>query len=157
MDETWLAVLRKMSYGIYVLTTAHEGQVNGMVASWVSLISYEPPLVCAAVHPNRRSHPMIEQSGRFALNLLAKDQVGLIAKFKAPLPASKFERLRWREGITGCPILEEGLGYIECEVRAAYTPGNHTLFIGEIRSARLLSEADPLTTREYGGAYLGRS
>jgi flavin reductase (DIM6/NTAB) family NADH-FMN oxidoreductase RutF len=155
MDEAWIPVLGKMRYGIYVLTTAHEGRINGMIASWVSQVSYAPPLVCVAVHPSRRSHAMIEQSGRFALNLLAGDQKDLISKFKGPDPAAKFESLHWSGGATGCPILQDGIGFIECDVKAAYTPGNHTLFIGEIRNAGLLRDHDPLTTGEYKGLYLG--
>jgi flavin reductase (DIM6/NTAB) family NADH-FMN oxidoreductase RutF len=59
MEKEWLAAFGKMSYGIYVLTTAFEGRINGMIASWVSQISYDPPLIMVAVHPNRFSHGLI--------------------------------------------------------------------------------------------------
>ena len=59
MDERWLQALGSMTYGIYVLTTHHEEKINGMIASWVSQISYDPPLVMVAVHPNRYSRQLI--------------------------------------------------------------------------------------------------
>ncbi len=40
-----------MTYGIYVLTSFHKEEVNGMIASWVSQISYAP----AADHGGRAS------------------------------------------------------------------------------------------------------
>ena len=32
-----------MTYGIYVLTCRHEETINGMIASWVTQVSYDPP------------------------------------------------------------------------------------------------------------------
>ncbi len=69
MQEGWIKTLGKMTYGIYVLTSFHKKEVNGMIASWVSQISYDPLLIMAAVHPNRYSHQLIEKSGCFALFL----------------------------------------------------------------------------------------
>jgi len=72
MDERWLHALRNMTYGIYVLTTAHEEKINGMIASWVSQVSYDPPLIMVAVHPNRYSNGMIRESGAFVLHILSE-------------------------------------------------------------------------------------
>ncbi|MEJ2286300.1 MAG: flavin reductase, partial [Desulfobacterales bacterium] len=38
-----------MTYGIYVLTSCHQQEINGMIASWVSQVSYTPPLIMVAV------------------------------------------------------------------------------------------------------------
>jgi len=69
MEESILNAFGKMTYGIYILTTFHEKMVNGMVASWVSQVSYGPPMVMVAIHPNRYSHTLIERSGYFALHI----------------------------------------------------------------------------------------
>ena len=156
MDKAWLKALGHMCYGIYVLTTADREKINGMIASWVSQVSYDPPLVSVAVHPKRYSHDMIQGSGHFALHLLKRDQRYLLQKFKLPNPASKFESLAWSRGETGCPILKECLAFMECKVRKIYNPGNHTLFIGQVVAAQLVSEEPPLTTLDYEGVYLGR-
>ena len=49
-----MSAFSKMAYGIYVLTTAVEDKMNGMIASWVSQVSYEPPLILAG----RASEPI---------------------------------------------------------------------------------------------------
>jgi flavin reductase (DIM6/NTAB) family NADH-FMN oxidoreductase RutF len=156
MDERWLQALGRMTYGIYVLTTHHEEKINGMIASWVSQISYDPPLVMVALHPNRYSHHLVRQGGSFALHLLSKSQKDLLSRFKGPDPEAKFASVEWAPGRTGCPILTECLGYLECLVRENYAPGNHSLFIGEIVEAQLFSREDPLTTLDYEGVYVGR-
>ena len=58
-----------MANGIYVLTTRLDDTINGMIASWVTQISYAPPLIMVAIHPNRYSHTLIDKSGVFALNV----------------------------------------------------------------------------------------
>lgn len=156
METELQQILGKMTYGIYILTTFHKEEINGMVASWVSQVSYDPPMVMVAIHPNRYSHHMIDQNGYFALNLLSRNQVDLLERFKGPDPKAKFDSILWSRGITGCPILKTCLGYLECEVKNHYSPGNHTLFIGEIRDAQVFTEETPLSTFDYAGVYIGR-
>ncbi len=156
MDNEWERVLGKFTYGIYVLTTAHREEFNGMIASWVSQISYDPPLVLVAVHPNRYSHKMILESGRFALNIVPRDCSDWMGRFKGPEPSLKFQGLSWKRGENGCPILEDSIGFLECELVKHYSPGNHSLFIGRITRGGLFRDDSPLTTIDYQGAYLGK-
>ena len=156
MKKKWIEAFGKMTYGIYVLTTFHEDEINGMIASWVSQISYDPPLVMVAVHSNRYSHQLIEHSGSFALHSVSKKRADFLSRFKGDDPGGKFVGIQWARGKTGCPILNECSAYVECTVKAAYTPGNHTLFIGEVVDANRLSNDDLLTTLDYHGQYLGR-
>ncbi len=157
MENSWIQAIGKMTFGIYVLTTAHETKINGMIASWVSIVSYDPPLVMVAVHPNRYSHTLIEKSGAFALNILDVQQKNYLARFKTTETDAKFTGIRWEPGKTGCPILNNCVGYIDCVVEERLKPGNHTLFFGKIIDARALNDQLPLTTLEYEGAYLGKN
>jgi len=154
------AIIKNMAhatYGLYVLTTRLEDVINGMIASWVSQVSYDPPLFMAAIHPNRYSHDLIVKSGYFALHILGKDHKNLIKKFKGPSAGEKFESLEWEGGLTGCPILSDCLGCMECRVIKSLSPGNHTLFIGEVVNAVFHGEGAPLCTLDYDGRYLGKS
>jgi len=137
MEKAWLQILGKMTCGIYVLTTFHKDVINGMIISWVSQVSYKPPMVMAAIHPNRYSHHLVKQSGCFALHILARNQTDLLGHFKGHDPAAKFDSIQWDKGKTGCPILKDCVAYMECVVKSSYNPGNHTLFIGEVKDARI--------------------
>jgi len=156
MEKSWQLALGQMTYGIYVLTTFYKEEINGMIASWVSQVSYDPLLLMAAVHPNRDSHGLIEKSGCFALHVPAKEQSDFLRRFKGPDPNQKFSSIAWRRGTTGCPVIKDCLAWFECRVKAAHRPGNHTLFIGEVVAAGSNGGGDPLITRDYDGVYLGR-
>ena len=157
MQEEWIKAFAKLTYGIYVLTSKTEEAINAMIASWVSQVSYEPPLIMVAVHPNRFSHQLIADGGCFALHVLASTQSNLLSRFKAADVKAKFSSLDWTTGKTGCPILKECLAYLECEVKTHTRPGNHTLFIGEVIAAGVFADEKPFTTMEYDGIYLGKA
>jgi len=156
MKTEWINAFGKMTYGIYVLTSCHHQQINGMIASWVSQVSYDPPLIVAAVHTHRYSHKLIEKGGGFVLHVLEKSQTNFLSRFKGRDPQAKFSALKWRPGQTGCPILSECLAYLECELRTRYRPGDHILYIGQVIDAGVFAEGSPLTTGEYNRQYLGR-
>ncbi len=157
MKDEWIQALGSMTYGIYVLTTFYKEEINGMIASWVSQVSYDPLLIMVAVHPNRYSHHLIDKSRCFALHALSAGQSNLLGRFKGPDPRTKFSSIQWQRGRIGCPILKECMAYFECKVTAVYEPGNHTLFLGEVLEAQLLDRRDPLSSRDYDGIYLGKS
>ena len=61
-----------------------------------------------------------------------------------------------KAGVTGAPVFDEAIAYVECEVRQAHDLGTHTLFIGEVvdagvrdDEARAASMSD--TRMKYGG------
>ena len=60
--------LKKLTTGIYVVTSKQGSEINGMVASWVSQVSFSPPLIMVAIKQGRYSHGMIEQGKVFAIN-----------------------------------------------------------------------------------------
>ena len=156
MEKKWTDTTSRLVHGIYVLTAAHEDKINGMIVSWVAQVSYDPPLVMVAVHPNRYSHLLIEKGNAFALHILSRDQKDFLKRFKGPDPLAKFSALEWTRGNTGCPILKQCLGYLECRVNASLKPGNHTLFFGEVLEAQTLNSGEPMSTLDYEGTYLGK-
>ena len=157
MKEEYINILEKMTYGIYVLTSAAGQVFNGMIASWVSQVSYDPLLLMAAVHPNRYSHELIRQNGGFALNVISKSQKAYLQRFKGPDAKLKFSSVEWETGVTGVPVLTDCIGYMECRVKETYSPGNHTLFVGEVVTAKCISDETPLSTSDYEGVYLGKN
>ena len=117
MKEEYIKLLGEMTYGIYVLTSAADQVINGMIASWVSQVSYDPLLLMVAIHPNRYTHDLIDKSGCFALNVISKSQKEYLHRFKGPDPKLKFSSVEWGKGITGDPILTDCIGYMECRIK----------------------------------------
>ncbi len=156
MDEKWLHALGAMVNGIYALTTGDEEIRTGMIVSWVSQVSHDPPMLAAAVHPNRYAHDRIKKNGSFALHLLSREQKHLLGHLKGPDPEKRLQDLAWRTGHTGAPILKDCLAYLECVLRDRHEPGNHTLYIGEVVAADIFSAEDPMSTLDYEGFYIGK-
>jgi flavin reductase (DIM6/NTAB) family NADH-FMN oxidoreductase RutF len=156
MEKTWLETCNYLTSGIYLLTSRHNDEMNGMIASWVSQVSYDHPLIMVAIHQNRSSHRLISRSGRFAVHILGARQGEFLSRFKGPDPQAKFKDVEWTSGLTGCPILRECLGYLECLTTESYKPGNHTLFVGKVIDAKILSPGEPMISRDLDHVYLGR-
>ena len=157
MKNEWIRALGTMTYGIYVLTSFYKEEVNGMIASWVSQVSYDPLLITVAVHTNRYSHHLIGKSGCFALHVLAREQANLLKRFKGPDPKAKFSSIQWKRGKTGSPVLKDCIAYFEGQVVDKFSPGNHTLFFAEVVDAKVIAEGHPISSQDYDGIYLGQS
>jgi len=157
MKKEWLTAFGHMTYGIYVLTARFENTINGMIASWVSQVSHEPPLIMAAVHPNRYSHRLIETGHAFALHVLDQSQKDMLKRFKGPDPEKKFSDIPWSSGKTGVPVLKDCIAWFELKVTEHHEPGNHTLFIGEVVACGAQSPGSPLCTLDYDGMYVGKA
>lgn len=157
MDEAIHRAMGLLTCGIYILTTNRAEEKHGMIVSWVSQVSHDPPLVMAAVRKNRRMHPIVEQAGAFALHVLDKNEKHLISRFKLPSAAERFAAVRCGAGKTGVPILEGAMAHLECRLWKTCDAGDHTLFIGEAVSAGVSGEGAPMTGWDYGKIYTGES
>ncbi len=155
MEQSWQDVLDKFHYGIYLITIAADGGYNGMVASWVTQCSHEPPLVAVAVRNNRLSRSQILNAGKFAISILPQDALGSVQKFKIPDWKKRLDGVEFGVSPHGNPVIESALGYLDCKVERTLDTGDHTLFISRIRAGELHREGEPLTTEEYGGVYRG--
>ncbi len=157
MESKIIGAMTRLSYGIYVLTSKKGDENHGMIASWVSQVSHDPPLVMVAVRKNRRMHPVIEEAGAFALHVLDRNDTDTIGRFKLPSPAERFKGADCITLKTGCPILKRALAYMDCRLAATFAAGDHTMFIGEVVAADFAKEGTPMTSADYGKVYLGDS
>ena len=158
MQEKIVDALTRFTYGIYILTTMKGDERHGMIASWVSQVSHDPPLVMVAVRKNRRVHPIVKETGAFALHVLDRDDnKQILGRFKLPLPEQRFEGAECVTLETGCPILTETLAYLDCRLVDTVDAGDHTLFIGEALAADAKEGGSSMTGWDYGKVYLGSS
>jgi flavin reductase (DIM6/NTAB) family NADH-FMN oxidoreductase RutF len=120
--------------------------------------SFKPPLVINCVRQDSGSHAMIKASGVFSLSVLEAGQKDLAAQFFKPKRrvGNKFDEVEFYEGPeTGCPIIQDSLGYVECKVIGAVEGGDHTVFVGKVIGAGVHREGDPLLLESTGWQYGG--
>jgi len=150
-------LLKTIPYPLALLTTRRGEEINAMPVSWLGQVSSEPPMVQAAVKTVRYSHDMIRESGRFAVVFMAVNQKELIPAFKLESDdrSEKFKGFKVSETPGGCPVLDDTVGWLDCRVVSMTTPGDHTLFVGEITDAKALKEDEVLTSLDWGDYHYG--
>jgi flavin reductase (DIM6/NTAB) family NADH-FMN oxidoreductase RutF len=151
------AVLRQFTYGLYAVSVAAAGEVNAFTANWLTQVSFDPPLVAVSVENDSRSIGLIRASGVFAVNVYdanSRELAGWLGKRWRNVP-DKLTRVPYRPGVTGCPILLDALGVLECRVVSSQSAGDSTLFVAEVVRAEVLRPGAPLTMEAAGFRHSG--
>ncbi|HUC68374.1 MAG TPA: flavin reductase family protein [Stellaceae bacterium] len=133
--------LRMIPYGIYVLTADDgKGGIAAATVNFVTQSSFAPPLVVVGVKADSGAYQVVKAAGKFALNMLGKDQKALAFTFFRPadVKEGKLSGQVYRPGTTGAPILTEAPAAVECTVKTILAEGDHHIVIGEVVEAHLM-------------------
>ena len=147
-------VMGMFATGITVLTAGGEGP-HGMTANAFSSVSLDPPLVLVCVARTAVMHGAILGTGSYAVSVLAGEQEHIARYFadrRRPRGVAQFDHVDWRPGpLTGAPLLEGSLAWMECEVTNVYSGGDHSIFLGEVLDIGRADESHALLF--FGGGY----
>jgi flavin reductase (DIM6/NTAB) family NADH-FMN oxidoreductase RutF len=157
MDPQMAEAFRRILYGIYVLTTQQGTESRAMIVSWVSQVSFSPPLLMVALRQNRPALPVIRESGLFCLSLLSRDQIARVARFKELTSQGQTSGLFLQARQKGPPSIKGACASWECRLFSQREAGDHILIIGEVISTLVNPQGEPLTTIDYGGTYIGQT
>lgn len=141
-------ITRKISQGVYVLTTAG----GGCVVDAVSQISAgDNPLISVAVMKKNYTSELLHKNDKFALSVMGIEaNMEIIKTFgmNSMRDINKFENIQMIE-IEGVPVIEESLGYMVCEIIDKIENETHTLFIGKLIEADLYEDSEVMTYAYY--------
>jgi flavin reductase (DIM6/NTAB) family NADH-FMN oxidoreductase RutF len=128
-------VMGHFATGITVVTThGPDGKRYGLTMNAVCSLSLTPPLMLICVDKRAESHPAFQPARGFVVNMLDESQEEVSRRF-AVSGGEKFTGLACRDGVTGAPILEDALAWVECRVIEVHEGGDHTIYIGEVEDA----------------------
>ena len=134
-DETY-QLLRNLTSPVVAVTSAAGGERNGMIADSAVRASLAPrhPRVGLFVHRFNHSHGLIRRAGAFVLHLLRDDQWELVHRlgFASGRDGDKLAGLAQREGVAGCPVLQDCFAAFECRVANRMDAGASTFFLGDV-------------------------
>jgi flavin reductase (DIM6/NTAB) family NADH-FMN oxidoreductase RutF len=150
-------VLRTFTYGLYAVSCADDGEVNIFTANWLTQASFDPPLLAVSVENVSKSLPMILRSRIFTVNVLrsgGRELAGKLGKSALQHP-EKLANIAFHLGVNGCPILDDALAWIACEVRHTAEAGDSTLIVVEVVDVGMPGEGHPLTMAEAGFRHAG--
>lgn len=128
-----------------------DGRDNIITLAWVGVACSDPPMVTAAIRPQRFSHPMVMSSGQFVLNIPTKD---MLAKTDFCGMHSGRDTDKFAEtGFTAvdaeavdAPVIAECPYAVECRVEHVLRLGTHDLFVARVVAAH----ADESVVNEKG-------
>ena len=143
----------KLTYGLFLLTAREEGRDNGCIINSAIQAANDPPRLAFSVQKGNLTHDMIARTGAFAISSISTSATfDLFRRFgmQSGREVDKFE---------GFPDVERGANDLLYLTRGANMTmngrvvdqmdlGSHTLFIGEVGDAVVLSD-EPSCTYAY--------
>ena len=121
--------------GVTVVTALRQGIKHAMTATAVSSVSLVPPLILVCVSRSSRFHEAITEAEAWCVSLLSADQERLARHFshKGRDLLSQFDDVPHRPSpLSGTPLIDGALAWMECVTYAQYDGGDHTIVVGEL-------------------------
>lgn len=150
---------RNISYGLYVLSSWDKARPTGCTVNSVMQITSEPATIAISVNHNNFTNQCIDASGKFAISVLSVNSnpsiIGTFG-FKSGKDVNKFESVSY-DIIQGMPVLKDCCAYIICEVINKMETDTHTVFLGKVLDAEILSDGEPMTYSYYHKVIKGKS
>src|SRR4051795_7408100 len=104
--DTFLRVMSAFPTGVAIVTTLEaDGTPRGLTTNAVTSVSADPPILLVCVDRNSRTLPALLHSKRFAVNFMRDDSAEISRTF-ASKADDKFDRVAWKPGLGGIPLLE---------------------------------------------------
>lgn len=144
----------KLSYGLFVLSSAFEGKDGGCIINTGIQVTSEPNRVSIAVNKANFTRELIEKSGKFNLSILSEEagfETFRHFGFQSGRDVDKFA------SYTGCERSANGLYYITAGTNAFISAaveqsvdlGSHILFIAAVDDMEVLSQSPSATYAYY--------
>ena len=130
--------------GVTIVTAQGPDGPAGLTTNAVSSLSLDPLLVLVCFDNGSRTLPVVRDAGRFAINVLSRDQLDLANVF-----ASKAEQAEKFRDCThtvdhGVPVLDDALAWLVCDLQEMLPGGDHTIGIGAVTQMDHDPDGEPL-------------
>ena len=151
MDEK---ILRKIGYGLYVLTANENGKDNGCIINTFMQVTGQPPRVSAAVNKGNYTHDLIMRTGCFNVSIISQEADFQLFKrfgFASGRDTDKFagfdKTVRCENGILA--VTEGCCGFVSAKVFQTVDLGTHTMFLADMTGGGDFGGAEPATYAYY--------
>lgn len=146
--------LFNIPYGLYLLTARENNKDNGCIINTVMQVSENPTHICISVNKNNLTHDMILHTRSFNVSALSTSTgFDLFKHFgmQSGRATDKFENYdsatRSSNGLLY--LNKHANAYFSAKVTMYLDLGSHTLFVGELTDAEILSEEGTCTYNYY--------
>lgn len=125
--------MRQLAAGVCLVTTQLDGRSGGMIATAVTSVSANPATLLVCVNHSASIYEMIEQSGRFCINVLAVDAAELVEQFSSSTRREeRFRSGEWKTTRGGLPVSAHALVAFDCEMAHHVDWYSHGVLFGRV-------------------------
>ena len=140
-----------MSYGVYIVSAWDNGRPTGCTANCAAQITSSPATVMVSINKDNYTNMCIKDCGHFAISILAENSdpsiIGTFG-FRSGKDFNKFEQVPYAVK-DALPVVTDSCAYIACRVVGTMDTSTHTVFLGEVIGADVLSDNPPMTYAYY--------
>ena len=137
-DRTGQAVGR-VTGSLCVLTAKQDDTRLGVLTSWVSQASFNPPGLTIAIAKDQTADVLAQIDEPFVLNILKQGKNLRRYFLKPPGPGEDpFATIATDTATNGCPVLIDALAYLECTVQNRMECGDHWLLYAVVDQGKVL-------------------
>ena len=118
--------------GVTIITTVDEnGAPIGITANSFTSLSLDPPLVLFCLDLKSNSFEAFHKNRHFAVNVLRENQADLSSHF-AKSDVDKWNGVAFETWETGCPVFDDCIANLECDVESIFEGGDHVIIVGKV-------------------------
>ena len=89
-----------------------------------------------AIDHRASGHELLEAEGAvFAVNVLSQEMSELSNRFAWIKDENRFAVGEWGTAVTGAPILQNALAWLDCTIYNRHEAGTHTIYIGKVEAS----------------------
>ena len=150
-------VLRKLSYGVYVVSTKNGDKPTGCIANSIMQVTHDT--IAVSINHDNFTNQCIKNTKKFGISVLGvdvNDMVIPVFGFQSGRDVDKFDNIETEE-IQGLKVLKDSTGYIICDVINQMETETHTIFLGKIVECDILKDEIPMTYAYYHQVKKGTS
>jgi flavin reductase (DIM6/NTAB) family NADH-FMN oxidoreductase RutF/rubredoxin len=145
--------LHKISYGLYVVSSIKGDKKNGQIANAIFQVTSQPATLAVSINKQNLTHEYISKSKVFSISILPENTsmkfIGTFG-FKSGRDIDKFDGVDYKIGKTKSPIImDNSIGFAECEVIDKIDVGTHTIFCANVIEADIFNQENPMTYEYY--------
>jgi len=139
--------MRRLAATVTLVTTSDaQGQRYGMVATSVTSVSMEPPMLLVCVSRTAHLHAPLMARKRMCINVLLDDQAPLVRAFSSSLPhEERFASTEWENhAVFALPYLPHAQALCFCKVDQVVEAGTHSVVLARVLESRSVDAVRPM-------------
>jgi flavin reductase (DIM6/NTAB) family NADH-FMN oxidoreductase RutF/rubredoxin len=145
--------LYNLTYGVYFMSAQENGKDNACIINTAVQVASEPNRISIAVNKSNYTHDMVTETGMCNVSVISNEADFALFKhfgFSSGKDVDKFEGKAYPRSENGLYyIYENSNAFISCKVVGQHDYGTHTLFVGEVTEAKVLSDHRSLSYEQY--------